>query len=255
MSDKHGKFIWYELMTTDTKTAEAFYREVVGWGAQKAGIGDPDYVLFTLDGAGVCGLMTLPKEACDAGAKPGWIGYVAVDDVDASVAQVAAKGGMIHHASDNIPDVGRFAVVADPQGAVLALFRPTGPELGGEVKPGTPGRTGWHELYAKDGASALAYYQELFGWKKGDAVDMGPMGTYQLFTNGGEAIGGMMNKPDSMPRPVWLYYFNVDGIDAAVDRVKGNGGQVINGPLQVPGGNWIVQCLDPQGAMFALVSQ
>ena len=154
----------------------------------------------------------------------------------------------------DIPEVGRFSVVADPQGAIFILFKPSGAD-NNPAPPGTPGHVGWHELYAADWASALDFYAARFGWTKADAVDMGAMGTYQLFAAGGEPIGGMMNKPDIIPSPVWLFYFNVTEVDAAVGRVNAHGGQVLNGPLQVPGGSWIVQCMDPQGAMFALVAR
>ena len=114
-----------------------------------------------------------------------------------------------------------------------------------------PGRVGWHELLAADWEKALAFYGELFGWQKADA-DVGAMGTYQLFSAGGQTIGGMVTKPPTVPVPFWLYYFNIGDIDAAAKRVTAGGGQILDGPLELPGGSWIVQCTDPQGAMFAL---
>jgi predicted enzyme related to lactoylglutathione lyase len=168
---------------------------------------------------------------------------------------VRQAGGAVHREPEDIPGVGRFAVVADPQGAVLMLFKDSSGEAMPAVVPGTPGHVGWHELYADDWPAALAFYADLFGWSRGTAVDMGPMGTYQLFAcgAGGAEVGGMMNRPAGVPGPCWLYYFNVAAVDAAVARVTGLGGQVLNGPMQVPGGSWIVQCADPQGAAFALV--
>jgi uncharacterized protein len=252
MSSSHGKFVWYELMTTDAKAAESFYRGVVGWGAKDAGMPGIDYTLLSVGEAQVGGLMMLPEGAREAGARPGWMGYVAVDHVDAAAAQFKQDGGRVHREPDDIPGVGRFAVVADPQGAIIALFK----GMGEEPKPvamGTPGHVGWRELAAADGASAFDFYSKHFGWTKGEAIDMGAMGTYQIFAHGGEPIGGMMTKPASVPAPYWLYYFNVDGIASAEQRVGAAGGKIINGPMEVPGGSWIVQCLDPQGAMFALV--
>jgi predicted enzyme related to lactoylglutathione lyase len=108
-------------------------------------------------------------------------------------------------------------------------------------------------LHACDGASAFAFYAGLFGWTKAEAVDMGAMGIYQTFATGGAPIGGMMTKTPQTPAPFWLYYFNVEAVDAAMARVKDAGGQIIHGPMQVPGGSWIAHCLDPQGAIFALV--
>jgi predicted enzyme related to lactoylglutathione lyase len=251
MASLHGTFVWYELMTTDAAAAETFYKDVIGWNAQDAGYPDFRYTLLDTQ---VAGLMTLPKEACDAGAKPAWMGYVAVDDVDDYTARVMKAGGMVHRAPADIPGVGRFAIVADPQGAVIVLFKGTGTSA--PAPANTPGFAGWRELLATDGAAAFEFYSELFGWTKGDAVDIGPMGIYQLFAmaDGGEPIGGIMTKPPDVPAPFWIYYFQVDGIEAAVARINAAGGTVINGPMEVPGGSWIVQVLDPQGAMFALVS-
>jgi predicted enzyme related to lactoylglutathione lyase len=241
-------------MTTDAAAAETFYKDVIGWNAQDAGYPDFRYTLLSVGDTQVAGLMTLPKEACDAGAKPAWMGYVAVDDVDDYTARVMKAGGMVHRAPADIPGVGRFAIVADPQGAVIVLFKGTGTSA--PAPANTPGFAGWRELLATDGAAAFEFYSELFGWTKGDAVDIGPMGIYQLFAmaDGGEPIGGIMTKPPDVPAPFWIYYFQVDGIEAAVARINAAGGTVINGPMEVPGGSWIVQVLDPQGAMFALVS-
>ena len=104
-----------------------------------------------------------------------------------------------------------------------------------------------------DQEAAFAFYAGLFGWTKAEAIDMGAMGTYQLFATGGAPVGGMMTRSDSMPPPSWLYYFNVDSAERAATRVRDAGGQVANGPHQVPGGSWIAHCLDPQGAIFAVV--
>ena len=254
MSTLHGRFVWYELMTPDTTAAETFYKGVIGWGARDSGVPDRTYTLLCDGETPVAGLMALSGEACAAGAKPGWIGYVAVDDVDESANAVAQAGGTIHHAADTIPGVGRFAVVADPQGAVLGLFKGSREMHGQPPSPGAPGHAGWRELSATDREAAFAFYSRLFGWTKAEALDMGPMGVYQLFASGGETIGGMMTRPDAVPTPFWLYYFTVEAIDAAVARVQSGGGQITNGPLEVPGGSWIVQCLDPQGVTFALVA-
>ncbi|ACB95255.1 VOC family protein [Beijerinckia indica] len=258
MSTTQGTFVWYELMTTDAKAAETFYRDVVGWGSQDAGTEGMAYTLLTVGGIPRAGLMVLPKEASDAGAHPGWIGYVAVDDVDASAAKVSELGGKVLRQPDNIPNIGRFSVVADPQGAAFVLFKGAAEmpsPAPGTVSPGTPGTTGWHELAAGDWEKAFDFYSALFGWTKDQTFDMGPMGTYQLFAHDGAPIGGMMTKPPILPVPFWSYYFFVDSINAAIDRVKSAGGTVTNGPHQVPGGDWIIHGLDPQGAPFALVSR
>jgi predicted enzyme related to lactoylglutathione lyase len=254
MASSDGTFVWYELHTTDADSAETFYRDVLGWRTRHAEMPGTRYTILSVGEAGVGGLMTLPTDACAAGARPGWIGYIGVDDVDAYVARVKQAGGAVHRGAEDIPEVGRFAVVADPQGASFVLFKGSSAQPPERPAPGAPGTPGWHELHAGEWRSAFAFYADLFGWQKAEAVDMGPMGVYQLFTAGAEPIGGMMTKAEAVPAPVWLYYFNVEAIDAAAARVTGKGGQVLHGPHEVPGGMWIVQCRDPQGAMFALVA-
>jgi predicted enzyme related to lactoylglutathione lyase len=251
MTALRGKFVWYELMTTDPKAATAFYNNVAGWGARDANVPGMAYTLFTLGEMPVAGMMAIPKEA--TGLRPAWIGYVGVDDVDKAARDVAQMGGVIHREAQDIPDIGRFAIVADPQGVMLALFKPLPAGAQEPVDPRIPGRTGWHELHATDGVAAFAFYEKLFGWTKGDANDMGPMGIYQHFKHDGAEVGGIMTKLPQEPAPYWLYYTNVSEINAAVERVKAGGGQVISGPLQVPGGPMIAHCLDPQDAVFALV--
>lgn len=255
MADGHGSFCWYELMTTDPVAAVTFYRKVVGWNESTAGTPDAPYTVLLAGDRGVGGALAIPPET--AGMKPHWIGYILVDDVDAAAAGVTKAGGSVHRAPADIPTIGRFAVVADPQGAAFVLFKnapqDTTPP---DVPPDTVGHFGWRELMAADGAAAFEFYAAQFGWTKTDAHDMGSMGLYQLFTDGASAgdTGGMMTKPAEIPAPFWTYYINVDAIGLAVERLKAGGGTVINGPHQVPGDQWIVQAQDPQGAMFALVS-
>jgi predicted enzyme related to lactoylglutathione lyase len=246
-------FVWYELMTTDMDAAKTFYSTVVGWTAQAWGQSDTPYTLMSAGDKMVAGVMPLPADTLATGAKPGWVGYIGVDDVDAATERVKQAGGAVHRPPADIPEVGRFSVVTDPQGAVFMLFTPSG-EGSAPAPAGTSGHVGWRELYASDWASAFDFYAGQFGWTKADAMDMGPMGTYQLFATGGDPIGGMMNKPKEIPAPVWLYYFNVAEADAAAARVTAHGGQVLMGPHEVPGGSWIMQGVDPQGAMFALVA-
>jgi uncharacterized protein len=253
MSKNTGKFVWYDVMTSDTKAAEAFYRSVIGWDAKDSGMTDRSYTIFSLGPRMVCGLMPVPEEARAEGVRPHWSGYIAVDDVDDYAERVKAAGGAVHRAPEDIPGVGRFAVAADPHGAVFILFKGSSDQEPVPAAPGTPGHVGWHELHAGDGESAFTFYSGLFGWTKADAMDMGPMGVYQIFAMGDAPAGGMMTKMPQTPAPFWLYYFNVDAVDAAMARVKDKGGQVIHGPMQVPGGSWIAHCLDPQGVIFAIV--
>ena len=253
MVDSHGRFVWYELATTDTQAARAFYTEVVGWGTRDAPMPGMAYTLFTAGAASVGGLIDLPEDARRMGLRPSWLGYVGVDDVDATAERIKQLGGAMHVPPTDNPNISRFSVAADPQMATIALFK----WLEGSQEPpepDAPGRVGWHELLAADWEKAWAFYGELFGWQKADA-DTGAVGTYQLFSARGLTIGGMFTKPPEVPVPLWLYYFNVGDIDAAAKRVEAGGGQILNGPIEVPGGRWIVQCTDPQGAMFALAGK
>ena len=256
MTNSQQHFIWYELLTTDAAAAKTFYGNVVGWEAQRPPNSLPgvDYTLFTVGQWPVAGVMDLTPEARSAGAPPHWLGYIGVEDVDTTVERIRSLGGATYLSPRDIPNVGRFAIVGDPQGSTFALFKWFIPGRDQPGAPGAVGRVGWHELFADDWVTAFAFYAELFGWKKLDAVNVGAIGTYQIFSTGEDAIGGMFSKPPMVPAPFWLYYFNVAAIDAAIERVHAGGGQIINGPMEVPGGSWIVQCLDPQRAMFALVA-
>jgi uncharacterized protein len=247
-------FVWYELTTSDLEAAMAFYTKVVGWGTRDVSRPGLAYTVFTLGEAPVSGLITLPEDARKMGAKPRWIGYLGVDDVDATVDRIKQLGGAVHVPPTNVLDVSRFAVVADPQMATFALVKWLKPDQELSAELDTPGRVGWHELLAADREKALAFYGELFGWQKAE-VNVGALGTYQLFSAGGQTIGGMVTKPRKVRVPSWVYYFNVGDIDAAAKRVKAGGGQLLEGPIEIPDGNWVVQCVDPQGAIFALVGK
>lgn len=252
MSDTISHFIWYELMTSDVEAAERFYGEVVGWRVVASGQPGQDYRQWMVGDLAIGGLMAIPPDAAAHGMRPLWAGYLNVDDVDAAVEQLVAAGGSVHAPPWDIPGVGRMSMVADPQGAMFYLMVPIGEGPSPSHMPGKPGHGGWHELHTTDWRAALDFYVSQFGWRQSEALDMGVMGTYLLFNTGGDAVGGMMNSPASF-RPNWLFYFNVQDIDAANARVEAAGGEVLQAPHQVPGGNWVMRARDPQGAMFALV--
>ena len=239
-------FFWYELMTTDVEGAKAFYSKVVGW-APRGFEGGGDYTLLGLgDGGEAGGMMASPP-----GMPSFWIGYIYTPDVDASVEKLKAAGGKVQREPWDIPGVGRLAAVSDPQGAGFMLMTPRGE--GAPPPPrGAQGRVDWRELHSTDWEAGWDFYSGLYGWEKSQAMDMGEMGSYQLFSDASEDIGAMFNNPH-LPMPAWLYYFRVPSIDRAIETVKDAGGQVIQGPHEVPGGDWIIQGMDPQGAMFALV--
>jgi predicted enzyme related to lactoylglutathione lyase len=241
-------FVWYELMTTDLAAADTFYRAVLGWISEDWDGPGPGYKIMSAAGLPAAGLMPLPPEA---GSQPLWLGHIGTADLEAATEGVSQAGGAVHRPPADIPGIGRFSVVADPQGAVFQLFEPSRPD--DRAPPMTPGHVAWRELHTTDWASAFAFYAGRFGWVKGDALDMGPMGTYQIISDGELQIGGVMNKAADVQKPVWLFYFAVADIDAGASRVEEAGGRVTDGPMPVPGGAFVVQCTDPQGAQFALV--
>jgi predicted enzyme related to lactoylglutathione lyase len=246
-----GRFVWYDLMTTDPQQAEAFYTKTVGWSTEAWQGGPMPYHMWKADGKTMGGVMQLPA---NAGAPPHWLAYIAVPDVDATVNDAESRGAKALHRPTDIPTVGRYAVLSDPQGAVFAVFTSAGNAPGHEGAP-TMGEFSWHELATTDIDAAFTFYEALFGWEKKDE-DMGPLGIYRIFSRKGIQLGGMFNKPADMPFPPhWLQYVMVDSARAAADRVAANAGKILNGPTEVPGGDWIAQCLDPQGAPFAVHSK
>lgn len=254
MVDSNGRFVWYELLTTDVEMAKSFYADVVGWGTRDASMPGLAYSLFTLGDVPVTGLMSLPAGAMRAGATPHWIGYVGVDDLDAAIGRLEQLGGSVRVPATDVPGISRFSIVSDPQMTTLALVEGVKPGREPSVHPGTPGHVGWHELLAVNWAKAFDFYGELLGWQKASA-DLSPTGTYQQFSIGGETIGGMFSKPAALPPPFWRYYFNTADIEAAAQRVQAGGGEILYGPNAVKGGALIVHCMDPQGATFALLNR
>lgn len=260
MSTPKGSFSWYDLMTTDTAAAAAFYSSVVGWSTADVGSPTMPYTMFNVGQTAIAGLMTLPADAAAMGMPPTWIGYIAVDDADTYVASITAAGGKLLKPAADVPGMLRFAVVSDPQGAAFVVFHmfPGMTPPADLPKPTDPGTIGWHELLSADLEPAWDFYSKIFGWTIVNDMDMGQMGIYRVFSDGDATkpmgAGGMMTKPPMVPVPVWGFYFNVDSIQAAMERAKAGGGTIVNGPHQVPGGQWIVQGVDPQGANFALVS-
>jgi hypothetical protein len=249
LSRSHGCFAWYELLTTDVAAARAFYRQVVGWDAVDASTAAFSYNIFTADTVEVGGLMDLPAEGRRMGAAPRWVGYVAVDDIDATAERLKQLGGRIYGPPTD-SNIGRVSIIIDPQTAALGLVG--GLRRGGSSDAaGKPGRIGWHELFATDAERAFAFYRALFDWQAA-ATEKDSLDFYQPFAVDGRTIGGVFNKLPRAPVPFWLYYFNVADMDTAMAAVREGGGKVVHGPFELTPGHWISRCIDPQGAMFAL---
>jgi len=249
-----GRPLWYELMTTDMKAAEAFYQTVVGWKTSPFSGSPQPYTMFNRTGdVPVAGVMAKPAEVK---APPFWAMYVGVPRIEDAAANIKRLGGTAHTGIIEIPTVGRVQLMMDPQGAAFYIYEPARseqrPEAAAEV-----GEASWHELMTTDIAAAMTFYEQAFGWKPSEALDMGPNGKYQMFNRPHGMIGGMMNKPPQMANvpPNWQIYFRVPNVDAAAERIKANGGRILNGPMEVPGGDRVVNAMDPQGAAFGLHSR
>jgi uncharacterized protein len=249
-----GRPLWFELMTSDMKGAETFYRNVVGWTSTPFLQSPEPYMMFNKSGeVPVGGLLATPA---GVNAPPFWAMYVGVPKLEEAAAHIARLGGSECSPVIDVPTVGRMQMMKDPQGAAFYIYEPArsdhAPEAAAEL-----GEASWLELMTTDAPAAMKFYQQLFGWQPSEAMDMGDLGKYQMFDRPHGMIGGMMNKSPEMANvpPNWQIYFLVPDVDAAVERIKSNGGQILNGPMEVPGGDRIVNGMDPQGAAFSLHSK
>ena len=256
-----ASFIWYELMTTDADAAARFYGAVVGWkipGADPAAAGGQDYRgIMRDDGGSAGGLLQLTQAMCDGGARPTWLGYLYVKDVDAAVRAIESDGGKLVMPRRSLP-VGDIAMVTDPAGAPVYVMRPIPP-------PGIPDavsdvfdtsavqRVQWNELASGDVKKARDFYARHFGFEFNEVMSMGPMGDYLFIDEGGQRIGAMMQMAANNPMTGWLFYFGVASVAAAQRAIEAGGGRVIRPAHQVPSGSWIVVAADPQGAVFGVV--
>jgi predicted enzyme related to lactoylglutathione lyase len=258
-AEPRGDFIWYELLTTDIAGAKSFYDAVVGWNIQDRSDFPNDYrMIGRSDGKFAGGAMQLTDEMKQHGARPTWLGYILVPDVDASVAAIQQDGGQVHLPAFDIPGVGRIAMVTDPQGAPFYIMKPLPPQGDPNAKsdvfsPTEAQRVRWNELSSTDPDAAIDFYKRQFGWTQEGAMPMGEMGDYRFIQANGANIGAIMRKPPQRPVSAWNYYIGVDDIDRATHAVTDGGGQILNGPHEIPGGEYSLNGMDPQGAAFGLV--
>lgn len=253
-----GSWIWYELMTKDAAGAKAFYEATVGWTIAP-GAEPPLFYghIARADGRAIGGVLPLSEDMLAQGAHPMWVGYIGTDDLDATLAQVVARGGRALMPRMDI-DEGSFAMVMDPWGASFYLMQPNpGPDAPPSVafSPTEAQSVGWNELYTGDFDAALAFYTEIFGWEPAGSMDMGNFGTYQFLAHQGVTFGAMMPKPPHVPVGGWNHYIRAADFDAAHRAAIAGGANVLHGPVEVPGGDWIINAMDPQGAAFAIVGQ
>jgi uncharacterized protein len=253
-TSNRGRFVWHELMTTDPAAAESFYKTVIGWGTVRSDMPGMEYTMWTAGERPIGGLMAMMPDAKAMGAPPNWLAYIEVPDADATVAQAQKLGGKVLVPAQTIEQVGRFAVLQDPQGAVFAVITSANP-LSPETDP-APLEFSWHELGTSDLQGAIAFYEQLLGWKKMSEFDMGKMGVYHMFGRDRFTYGGMMTKPPEVPASYWLHYVHVaDTADAAAERATKLGAKLMVGPMEVPGGDRVALLIDPQGAWFAVHSK
>lgn len=260
MPNQAGGFIWYELMTPDPAAAKRFYDAVIGWDidAQSVAPGIEYRMIKRSDGGNAGGVLTLTDEMRAGGARPIWLGYLHAADVDATVAAIKADGGQIRMDAWDQPGVGRLAMVTDPSGAPFYLMDPLPPEgqpdaVSDVFSVDQPQHVRWNELWSDDPDGAVAFYARHFGWAQEGEMDMGEMGAYRFVQHNGVGIGAIMPKMPDMPVSLWNFYVGVDDIDRAAEAVTSAGGQVVNGPMEIPGGEYAVNAVDPQGAGFGLV--
>ena len=252
MTNKQGDFFWYELITEDVNAATAFYGPILGWTVTDAGQAAAGYHIVNVGETSIGGMMKMPEDAKAGDMRPIWLGYVAVDNVDAAAAKIAAAGGQQHMPPTDVPGIIRFAMMADPQGASFYVARGAVDGTSTAFAADKVGHCQWNELATTDQAAAWRFYGEQFGWTKGDVMPMGEMGDYEFLTHAGQTIGALMRQEPGK-RPAWRFYFGVADIDAAADGVKQGGGTIMHGPAEVPGGIFIIIASDPQGAEFGLV--
>jgi len=253
-----GEFIWYELMSPDPEGSKAFYDAVVGWDISEAA---PEFQGYRMigrsDGKFAGGVLPISAEMQQHGARPTWLGYIHVTDVDRSVGKIEQAGGKSLMPATDIPNVGRIAMVADPQGAPFYVMKPIPPAGDPNAKSDVfsaseQQRVGWNELQTSDVEGARRFYGDQFGWGSEEYMDMGEMGLYRFFDQQGTRIGALFDASNGQ-RSHWRFYIRVPSISAAKDAAERGGGTIHMGPHQVPTGEYVVIGSDPQGAEFALV--
>ena len=233
-----AKFVWHDHGSPDPAKAREFYGALFGWEFETFGPGEMNYEMIKANGQTHGGFGSPPGDP-----PPHWMGSVLVDSADAAAERAKSAGGTILAEPMEIPEVGRLAVLADPQGAVVAAFSPAGDP------PVNEGIFVWDELLTTDVEDAKRFYGEVFGWTSRD-MPMGPS-TYTIFMRAGDAdVGGLMQRPDERIPPNWTTYIGTDDVDATVARANELGATTLNGPMDVPGQGRFAIITDPTGVVF-----
>lgn len=250
----HGQFVWYDLLTTDLPAAMKFYPSITGWGTQKWKSPDPgvNYTMWTAGRAPLGGVMPLPADARAMGVPPHWLPYVEVRNIEETLRRARTLGGQVI-AEPKDTGSGAFAVLRDPLGAVIAVYHSHDGQTDGFDGTARPGRFSWHELMTTDARRAIEFYRELFGWESTGDYDMGSF-TYHTYGMSGKAFGGIFDRQPEMGNvpPFWMCYVQVKDLRKAAAAATKAGAKIVNGPMEVPGGDWIAALMDPQGTAFAM---
>ncbi|KAA0972137.1 VOC family protein [Aureimonas fodinaquatilis] len=253
MTNRQGIPIWYELISADADAAERFYGHVLGWQFERMpATPELDYRVANAGSTAVSGVMQQPAGE-DMPRR--WLVYFGVDDVDSSAQTAEQVGASIHVPPTDIPDVGRFAFLSDPFGALFYLMRGASEEDSQAFKCGQrapQGHAVWNELTSPDPDAAIAFYGTLLGLRKEGGMPMGELGEYSFIHAGPNCIGAVMGEVPN-GQAGWLVYFAVDDIDAAVERFGQAGGTAIQGPDEIPGNCFAFVGEDDQGSRFGLV--
>jgi len=242
-----GKFVWFELLCNDPKTAQNFYAEVLGWKTVAFPMGSATYEMIYAGDTMIGGYQAAPSTSQPAHFRS----YVSVDDVDASVQAALAHGGKLCEGPIDTPGVGRRARIVDPQGAELSLIKRTADDPV-DTRVAGHGRWVWNELHTTDPAQALLFYAAVVGFSH-TSLDMGPGGTYHVLSKSGQGRGGVSGHLPCNTKPHWLPYVAVDDVDAAVARARTLGATIQMNPQDIPGVGRISVLLDPTGAALAVM--
>lgn len=241
-----GQFVWHDLITPNSAGAHEFYRKTVGW-KQQAWDSDSSYLMFVAPNGPIGGAVEGREDT------PHWLPYIGTDDVDSAVEAATRLGARVLTPAATLPSGGRYAVLADPQGAEFAMYSSN--DSASDDAGSQPGQFSWHELATSVAPNiAFGFYAALFDWDEVSQTDMGPMGMYLIFGRNGRQLGGMYDKTSGgrPGNPYWLGYVSVTDLEGTIERATSARGSVLVGPMDVPGGDRIAQLMDPYGAFFAL---
>jgi hypothetical protein len=241
MAYKFGTFVWFECITDDVEASKAFYTETLGWKARELDMGGFKYTMLGKGEASSCGVVEPQME----GVPNHWTSYVSVDDVDAAAKRVSKHGGKVIVPPTDIPTIGRFALVQDPEGATFNLFK------GEQGDENAATDFHWNELHADDIDAVTPFYEKVIGWTS-EKMDM-PDGKYTVFKKGDQSVAGGMNKRGEHPA-MWLPYVSVADCDKTLGRMKSRKGEVKMGPQDVDTVGRFAVVIDPRGAAIGVIT-